>query len=184
MNPKDIFEQLTWNPSMEGTSLTSVRSIIVGGMGGSALPAYALRFLDAAYPISVHGDYDLPESASEDALYVAISASGNTEETLSFARAARGKGVPLVCISTGGELLAYAKEEGVRYVTVPPISVPRNALIYLMRALLVCAGDTARLAALEKAVLTEGRAVENARNARDPPSPVAPTSQKTAFHCG
>ena len=162
MNSGDILAQLTWMPKLEGGTLARCPRIIVGGMGGSALPAYALRFLDAAYPVSVHGDYDLPEGAPEDALYVAISASGNTEETLSFARAARGKGLPLAVISTGGELLAYAKEEGVPHVVVPPISVPRNALIYLMRALLVCAGDAERLAALERVALDEEHSAKSA----------------------
>ena len=109
--------------------------VIVGGMGGSALPAHALRFFDPALAIATHRDYDLPEDASADALYVALSYSGNTAEALSFARAARERGLSLAVVASGGELLALAEEAGIPYVRVPSGMQPRNALFYSTRAL-------------------------------------------------
>ncbi len=135
--------------SIEGAPRPAGRTqIIVGGMGGSALPAYALRFFDPALPIATHRDYDLPEDAPEDALYVALSYSGNTAEALSFARAARERGLPLAVIASGGELLALAEEAGIPYVRVPGGMQPRNALFYSTRALAELMGRDALVAPL------------------------------------
>lgn len=135
---EDVRKQLEWTPRVEGGSLPAYRHVVVGGMGGSALPGYAVRFLNAAIPLSVHSDYDLPEYLPEGALCVAISFSGNTEETLSFAHAAHARGLPLGVITSGGELLAFALEEGIPHVLVPKSGQPRDALIYLVHALLAC----------------------------------------------
>ncbi len=128
---------------------------IVGGMGGSALPPEALRFLDLAFPISVHRDYDLPEDAPEDTLYIAISHSGNTAETLSFAKAAHERGLPLAVITSGGALEAFAREHTVPLVLVPRGMQPRSALFYQLGALLRLVGRSDLAADLRKADFRE-----------------------------
>ena len=135
MTYEELTSELTWTPSPTSVPTIS-RHIVVGGMGGSTLPAYALRFFDPAFPISVHHDYDLPENASADALYVALSYSGSTAETLSFARAALKRGFSLAIIASGGELGELAKEKNLPFVEIPSGLQPRNALFYQLRALL------------------------------------------------
>ncbi len=131
---------LTWRPNIENPTETVFPAVIVGGMGGSALPGNAVRFLDATAPISVHRDYELPEGDTAEALHIAISYSGNTAETLSFARAARAKGYALAVIAAGGELLAFAEKERLPLVRVPDGLQPRDALLYLLPALLALMG--------------------------------------------
>lgn len=131
---------LAWRPNIENPTETSFSSFIVGGMGGSALPGNAVRFLDAAAPISVHRDYELPEDDTSKALHIAISYSGNTAETLSFARAVLAKGYALAVVAAGGELLALAEKERVPLVRVPDGLQPRDALLYLLPALLALMG--------------------------------------------
>jgi len=61
-------------------------------MGGSALPGRLLKMLFSELsietPIFIHNDYNLPAQADKTSLLVAISYSGNTEETLSAVKAA------------------------------------------------------------------------------------------------
>jgi len=140
MTYEELKSQLAWVPSVEGITPAVHKSVIVGGMGGSALPAYAARFLDNAIPVSVHSDYDLPENASADVLYIAISYSGNTAETLSFARMALSKGFPLAAISSGGELKDLAKSKSLPFVQVPVGVQPRDATFYLLHALCALVG--------------------------------------------
>lgn len=133
MTYEELSKQLIWKPSVE--ALPDAARTIVGGMGGSALPAYAARFLAPALPVYAHSDYDLPEDAGGDARYIAISYSGDTEETLSFAKAAHERGLTLAAISSGGALAAFANKEGIPYIEVPGGLAPRAALIYLLHAL-------------------------------------------------
>ena len=60
-----------------------VRSIIVAGMGGSAIGgdlAAALLEGELKVPMTVHRDYGLPGYVGRDSLVIASSYSGNTEE--------------------------------------------------------------------------------------------------------
>ncbi len=133
--------QLAYVPEVVG-AFPKPRVLIVGGMGGSALPALALRFLEAGPYVVMHRDYGLPARMPEAASCVAISYSGNTEETLSFADEALAKGLPLAVIASGGTLLALAKERGLPYVEVPRGPEPRDAIVSTTKALLTLVGET------------------------------------------
>jgi glucose/mannose-6-phosphate isomerase len=99
----------------------------------------------------VHRSYNLPpydEDFLEASLHIACSYSGNTEETLSFAHAAYEREFPLLIITTGGALLAFAQEHHVPHIILPSTGVqPRAALGYMLIALAtatnepVCVGD-------------------------------------------
>lgn len=155
MRYEDLRNQLRWSPGVENGPVPEYTEVVVGGMGGSALPAYALRFLDPTAPVSVHHDYDLPEHAPEGTLFVAISFSGNTEETLSFAKAAEKKKLPLAVVCAGGELALFAREKKVPTVFVPHEGEPRNATFYLLRALLAIMKKDALLKTLSDVAFDE-----------------------------
>jgi glucose/mannose-6-phosphate isomerase len=110
------------------------RIVIVAGMGGSAaggdlLAACAADQIDV--PVLVHRDYGLPGAARGDALVIASSYSGETEEVLSAAETALERGLPLVVVTTGGRLAALASARGRPVVTLPSGLMPRMALAYL-----------------------------------------------------
>ncbi len=135
MTYENLRAQLEWVPQQEGKLASTYTHVVLGGMGGSALPAYAARFLDPAISISVHRDYDLPEKITPDALHIAVSYSGNTAETLSFARSAHIQKLPLSIITSGGELARFAHENDVPVILVPAGLPPRNALFYFLHSL-------------------------------------------------
>ncbi|MCR4333720.1 MAG: hypothetical protein NUV60_01715 [Patescibacteria group bacterium] len=140
MRYQDLLQELTQDPVIEGGEVLSAPHTVVGGMGGSALPAHAAPFLDPTLSISTHRDYDLPEDAGPNTLFVAISHSGNTEETLSFAQAAQERGFPLAVIASGGKLADFAVTESLPQVRVPTSLQPRDSLFYLLHALLAIIG--------------------------------------------
>lgn len=114
-------------------------NVVVCGMGGSGISGSIARSLlwdRARQPILSCRDYDLPAAAGKDTLLVAISYSGETEETLSAVSQARQRGCRIVAITSGGRLAAIARNAGWPSVGVPGGLPPRAALGYLLGACL------------------------------------------------
>jgi Glucose-6-phosphate isomerase len=116
----------------------TITSIVVAGMGGSALAALVAKvLLNRELPLSfeVVRTYDLPEYVDEHTLVITSSYSGNTEETLSALEQARAKGAQVGILASGGKLIEAAKERDVAYVTLPAGIQPRMAVLYNLRGL-------------------------------------------------
>jgi glucose/mannose-6-phosphate isomerase len=110
-----------------------VRSIVVSGMGGSAIGgdlAAALVAGELKVPMSVHRDYGLPAYVGRDSLVIASSYSGNTEETLSSFEEARKRGAKVIAITTGGRLAELATAASFPLVTFTYAARPRATLGY------------------------------------------------------
>jgi glucose/mannose-6-phosphate isomerase len=115
-------------------------SVTVAGMGGSGIGARIVQGLlldESALPFYVCNDYDIPAVATEGTLFVAISYSGDTEETLSAYERARRRGCRILAITSGGKLGRFAAERGYPVVAVPAGMPPRAARGYLFSTLLV-----------------------------------------------
>ena len=151
----DYRAQLTWQPKVEGPPPAAPKRVVVGAMGGSALAGYAAGFVDESREVRVHESYDEPKFESEDTLYIAVSYSGNPEETLSFAHAVQERRLPLTCVASGGKLAEFAQKVGVPLITVPSGEQPRNSLVYMLRAILKLLGNEALLKECESIELDE-----------------------------
>ena len=163
MTYEEFQQALSLRPEIEQGPLLRARGrVVAGGMGGSALPADALRFLDPTFPIAAHRDYDLPDDAPQDAHYVALSYSGNTAETLAFARAALDRKLSLSVVTSGGALEKLARERGAPLVMVPRGMQPRAALFYQFGALLALTGRADLADALASVRFREAEAEEEA----------------------
>ncbi|HET8569417.1 MAG TPA: bifunctional phosphoglucose/phosphomannose isomerase [Candidatus Limnocylindria bacterium] len=116
-----------------------VRSIVVSGMGGSAIGgdlAAALLQDELKIPMSVHRDYGLPAYVGRDTLVIASSYSGNTEETLSALDEARKRGAKVLALTTGGRLAELGKAQGFPVVTFSYKARPRAVLGYSLTLVL------------------------------------------------
>src|SRR5919198_6658460 len=110
-----------------------VRSIVVVGMGGSAIGgdlAAALLADQLKVPMSVHRDYGLPGYVGRDSLVIASSYSGNTEETLSAFEECRKRGAKILVLTTGGKIADLARVSGFPVITFSYKAQPRAALGY------------------------------------------------------
>jgi len=121
----------------------SFKQVVVCGMGGSSLPMELLKISlnrrEKSFPVVIHRSYGLPLESNVDSLYLVISFSGNTEETLSSYEDALAKGYTVIAIASGGALIEKAKSEGKPYVVLPkPHSTfqPRYASLSIMKAML------------------------------------------------
>ena len=100
------------------------KSVVVLGMGGSAIAGDILARFSTVPMITVR-DYTLPSWVNSETLIVAISYSGETEETLCAFREGLRRTRRAVALSTGGALAAMCEEEGVPWIPVPPGLQPR-----------------------------------------------------------
>jgi glucose/mannose-6-phosphate isomerase len=129
--------QYRWASELTIPEIPEAKSIVVCGMGGSGIGGDVVAAI-AEGPVFVNKDYGLPGwvEALPTPLVVAVSYSGNTEETLSAVEAAHDWGVPVVVVSSGGLLSDQAASEGWPLVTVPGGLQPRAAFGYLGGAVL------------------------------------------------
>jgi glucose/mannose-6-phosphate isomerase len=129
-------EQLRWATDLDPVTIGPASQVLVAGMGGSGISGdFAAALADT--PVFVNKSYGLPNWVkSAEPLVVAMSYSGNTEETLSAAETAAAKGLTLAVVTGGGTLAAWAAEYGWPSVTVPGGLQPRAALGYLLGGLL------------------------------------------------
>ena len=117
----------------------SVGSIVVSGLGGSAIGGDLARSVagsELRKPYFVNRDYELPPFVDRSTLVFACSYSGNTEETLSAYNGARRAEASIICITSGGSLGERAKSDGYPVLALPAGLPPRAALGYSLFTLL------------------------------------------------
>jgi len=101
---------------------TDLTSIAVLGMGGSGISGDVLAAAashDLCLPVQVHKQIRTPAYIGPRTLVLAVSYSGDTEETVSMARGAIDAGAPVIAISSGGELARLATESGALHLACP-----------------------------------------------------------------
>ncbi len=118
-------------------------NVIIAGMGGSAIGGELLKdwlYDRASIPIEVCRSYSLPEYANRDSLVIAVSYSGETEETLSTFLEALRRRCMIVTISSGGHLQEFSEKLKIPYIAIPPeFPAPRAAIAYTFFPLTVLA---------------------------------------------
>ena len=108
--------------------------IFIVGMGGSAIggDVFAAWLADRTrIPIQVVRDYRLPAYARPEDLLVAVSYSGNTEETLAATAQGIKLGCRVVAVTSGGTLRDLARGNDMRVLPVPTGLPPRGAFGHL-----------------------------------------------------
>lgn len=105
--------------------------VVCLGMGGSGISG---ALLGGILPIEVVPvrDYALPPWVGAESFVVALSYSGETEETLAAFAQARNRTTRLLAVTSGGELGRACAREGIPWVQIPPGYQPRAALGYLL----------------------------------------------------
>ncbi len=118
----------------------AIRNIVVLGMGGSGISGdvVAAAFNDELpVPLTVLKQIRTPAFVGPETLAIAVSYSGDTEETVSMASSAVERGAQLVAISCGGRLADVARDAGGLHLGCPEGLMPRAAIGALVAPMLV-----------------------------------------------
>jgi glucose/mannose-6-phosphate isomerase len=151
-------------------------NIVFGGVGGSGivgdiLTDYLRSELDI--PVSVCRSVRTPRYVGKDTLFVVISYSGDTSETLGMLEQAKDDGANAVAICSGGKLLGKAQTEGIPHVKVTGGMPPRVALPELVAALTYVLGQGGVLKDSQKLLDAASRSVRQIIGAIEPLVPLS-----------
>ena len=143
----DFAKQFAFKPLIQNSGAgQSARRFIIGGMGGSHLAADLFSVYDPRLDVYVHRDYGLPAFDDErlrGSLLIASSYSGNTEETMDFAREALQAKLNLAVVAASGKLIDLAKKNNLPHIVLPDTGIePRSALGFSISALAAFLGDS------------------------------------------
>jgi len=127
---KTLKEQVQFDSKFE--IYGNFENIVIAGMGGSGIVGSIFKELYTQKPVVQVDDYHIPDFVNEKSLFIAVSYSGNTEETLSATDLAIDKKATVFTISSGGKL----GEKGAQNVTVPKGLQPRSSVGYMLMPLL------------------------------------------------
>jgi glucose/mannose-6-phosphate isomerase len=129
-----------------------LKKAYVLGMGGSAAGGDIVASWLAGRPGIEMAVFkgQLPIGDLSNALAIACSASGQTEETIEMMKTAVDRGATTVSISSGGKLMAVSEDLGVPHVMMPPVVAPRYMLPFLVFACLSLVNQGLRLKADEE----------------------------------
>src|SRR3989338_1581752 len=147
---KNFNKQFIFKPEIENMVFFKRQSgFVVVGMGGSALAALLLKTWKPTISIIIHSNYGLPELSTEECenkTTILSSYSGNTEEVIDAFKEAKKQNLNIVVISTGGKLLALARENKTPYIELPNTGIqPRSALGFSIKAFLKFMGEEKEL---------------------------------------
>ncbi len=165
------------------SALDAPAGLVVCGMGGSAVGgdlAAAAIGARAARPITTVRDYTPPPWVGPDELVLCASYSGTTEETVSAYRVAGERGARRVVLTTGGELAAMAREDGVPVIGVPAGLQPRAAVAYMTVAALECAARAGVMPPLRDEIEAGGELLKTLAAEWGPDSPAGSTAKSLA----
>lgn len=106
------------------------RMVVLAGMGGSAICGLLLRdwLFDSKTPFYTSVGYHLPGFLDDETLVIAVSYSGNTDETLSAFEEAWERGCALIAATSNGRLKMLSEERGIPIIPLPTDLKPRASL--------------------------------------------------------
>lgn len=120
------------------TAARTVNNVFITGLGGSGIGGTIiseLAFSECKVPVQVSKGYFIPASVNSNTLVIVSSYSGNTEETLACMKQAFEAGAMICCITSGGTVEAFARENKLDYILIPGGMPPRSCLGYSLTQL-------------------------------------------------
>lgn len=113
-------------------SYSGISNVVVAGMGGSGIIGDVLSAVvtgNCPVPVSVCKSYDPPAYVDDRTFFIALSFSGNTEETVEAMKSAYRRGAKIMAVSGGGTIAEMAADWGIPWFRVDnAIPQPRAAI--------------------------------------------------------
>jgi len=114
-------------------------NVVLSGMGGSGIIGDAVKLLALGRlgtPVEVVKSHVIPSYVSEKTLFIAVSYSGNTHETITATLRALEKGARVAVVTSGGVLGRVAAEKGLPLFKTPSGLLPRVSFPHMLTGVL------------------------------------------------
>lgn len=132
---------------------TSCTNIVIAGIGGSGIAGRIFQGLYTQKPVLLVEEYLMPDFVNRDTLVIAMSYSGNTEETLSAVQDAKRKHAHVVTITSGGKISSLGDQN----IIIPQKGMqPRSAIGYQLMPLLLSFGISSEQDAKNARTILDG----------------------------
>jgi glucose/mannose-6-phosphate isomerase len=172
--PEHFLVQSNEEPTGISQRRSRISSLVVMGMGGSASAGdVVLNWIrdEIRIPALVHREPSIPSWVNSNTLFVAVSYSGNTLETLSAFREARKRKSRLVGIGNGGELPDLCRRFDAEFVKVEAALAPRAALGQMIVAASSVLGAFGLIHSASEELTAAGRRLRRIRSSLRKESP-------------
>jgi len=115
-----------------------INKVLICGMGGSGIAGQLAKELFSDQPILIEtwADYGLPGWIDAHTAIIAVSYSGDTEETVDAVKNAVEKKLPVYAITSGGKLKELSEINGFTCLEINYESPPRAAIGWLYGSLI------------------------------------------------
>ena len=119
--------QKSFKDEHESVNFDNIKHIVISGMGGSGAigDMFASILSKSKIHVNTVKGYTLPQTVDSNTLVIAISVSGNTDETLSVLKSAHLLGCKIIAFSSGGKMKEYCETNKIEYRFVPDYHSPR-----------------------------------------------------------
>jgi len=119
--------KLYYEKKFEKVTFTGIDHIIFAGMGGSGAlgDIFSAILSKTNIHVCVVKGYNLPNTVNSNTLVVAISISGNTDETLRILDLAHNQNCKLISFSSGGKMEQVCLEKGIEFRKIEQLHSPR-----------------------------------------------------------
>jgi glucose/mannose-6-phosphate isomerase len=125
------FAKSSWNDAQTPQLERTYSSVVFAGMGGSGIIGEIISDLSNesdSLRVDVLKEYHLPRHYSNETLVVGVSASGNTEETLSVLSEANKRGFDVCTFGSGGLLEKFSQSNPrIKFTKTSMLKVPRSS---------------------------------------------------------
>ena len=133
------------NETCHAEPLEEIENIVFGGVGGSGIVGDVLSDFcrtTIEIPTVVCRATKIPSFVEKNTLFIAISYSGETNETLGMLDQAKRAGAHIRTVTSGGRLLALSQAERIPYAEVTANLLPRVALPEMLGATMFVLGKS------------------------------------------
>ncbi len=119
--------KLHYEKNLEKVNFTGIDHIIFAGMGGSGAlgDIFSAILSKTDIHVCVVKGYNLPNTVNSNTLVVAISISGNTDETISILESADKQDCKLIAFTSGGKMEQICLEKNIEFRKIEEFHSPR-----------------------------------------------------------
>ena len=119
--------KLYYEKDPQKVNFSGIDHVVFAGMGGSGAlgDVFSAILSKTDVHVCVVKGYHLPKTVDSNTLVVAISISGNTDETLHILESAHRQGCELIAFSSGGKMEQFCLEKNIEFRKIEQLHSPR-----------------------------------------------------------
>lgn len=119
--------KLFYEKDLQKINFSGIDHVVFAGMGGSGAlgDVFSAILSKTNIHVCVVKGYHLPKTVDSNTLVVAISISGNTDETLSILESAHNQDCKLISFTSGGKMEQFCLEKNIEFRKIEQFHSPR-----------------------------------------------------------